>query len=156
MNAPAQPAILKCPVCGASFRGSATCSRCRTDLEPLMRIAVKAWEARRQARRHLQSGDLLSAMRCSTAAWKLHHCGPRPVPMEPRIDAIGASDKPRPQEPHRSQTLAGPETFIATDTHQATQGRNPTPITLPTPVKKRATGWVRSFFRLLSPGKRHP
>ncbi len=41
--APGLGAILTCPVCAARFRNSVTCSRCGTDLRPLMRIAARAW-----------------------------------------------------------------------------------------------------------------
>ncbi|MDA0840988.1 MAG: hypothetical protein O3B01_23265 [Planctomycetota bacterium] len=42
-------AMLKCPVCGAKFRGTTECSRCGADLSPLMRLATRAWLVRQQA-----------------------------------------------------------------------------------------------------------
>ena len=47
-----------CPVCGVRFRSAPTCSRCGTDLEPLMRIAARAWAARERSRSALGAGDL--------------------------------------------------------------------------------------------------
>jgi len=63
---------LKCPVCQAKFRGTAVCSRCGTDLTPLMRIAAKAWSARRQSVEALRAGNLSLALRLSAQARKLH------------------------------------------------------------------------------------
>jgi hypothetical protein len=155
MTAPGQPAILKCPVCGAAFRGSAICSRCSTDLAPLMRIAVKAWDARQQARRHLHSGDLRSAMRCSTAAWKLHHSGPRPVPIEPPAQAISAKEKRGPEEPCRAESPTGAEAGDGAEADNRTETRDVTaPIVFPTNFKKRVTGQVQLFLRRLLKGKR--
>jgi hypothetical protein len=68
-SVPANP--LKCPVCGARFRGSATCSRCGTDLAALMRIAARAWAARKQCRAALEAGDLPAAVRWDAAAKQL-------------------------------------------------------------------------------------
>jgi hypothetical protein len=48
----------RCPVCQARFRGARTCSRCGADLEPLMRLAVKAWQLRQAARQALDAGDV--------------------------------------------------------------------------------------------------
>lgn len=47
----------KCPVCQARFRGSRICSRCGADLEPLMLLAVKAWQLRQASRRALDAVD---------------------------------------------------------------------------------------------------
>ena len=63
---------LKCPVCGARFRGSATCSRCGTDLTTLMSVAARAWAARERCRTALRRGDLVGALRWATVARKLH------------------------------------------------------------------------------------
>jgi hypothetical protein len=48
----------RCPVCQARFRGARVCSRCGADLEPLMRLAVKAWQVRQAARQALDAGDV--------------------------------------------------------------------------------------------------
>lgn len=66
----------RCPVCSARFRGSATCSRCGTDLSLPMRIAARALAIRRAAREALLAGDLARALRLSAAARRLHHDGP--------------------------------------------------------------------------------
>lgn len=64
-----QPAaILKCPVCSARFRASATCSRCGTDLTLLMRTAARAWVARSHCRAALLAGDLPKALRLGAIA----------------------------------------------------------------------------------------
>ena len=47
---PPLPRQASCPVCGARFRSTPICSRCRTDLSPLMRIAARAWAARERSR----------------------------------------------------------------------------------------------------------
>ena len=47
----------QCPVCLARFRGSRLCSRCGADLEPLMILAVTAWQLREAARDALRAGD---------------------------------------------------------------------------------------------------
>jgi hypothetical protein len=153
MNALA-PAILKCPVCGASFRGSAICSRCGTDLGPLMRVAATAWKARQQARRDLQSGDLLSALRCSTAAWKLHHCGPRPVPIEPLANAISALEKRAAEEPNRLEPVTAPAAHNGPETHNLTATVDVSGLVVfPINAKKRASGRVQLFLRRLLRGK---
>jgi hypothetical protein len=48
----------RCPVCQARFRGARFCPRCGADLEPLMRLAVKAWQLRQAARQALDAGDV--------------------------------------------------------------------------------------------------
>ena len=68
---PPAPRPLKCPVCGAGFRGRATCSRCGTDLSAPMRIAAKAWAARERSRAALRAGDLPTALRWAAAARQL-------------------------------------------------------------------------------------
>lgn len=47
----------RCPVCQARFRGPRLCSRCGADLEPLMRLTVRAWQLRQAARQAFDSGD---------------------------------------------------------------------------------------------------
>jgi predicted amidophosphoribosyltransferase len=63
-NAP----VLTCPVCKVRFRGTTTCSRCKTDLTALMRIAARAWAAREQCREALAAGNLPLAMRLAARA----------------------------------------------------------------------------------------
>ena len=58
----------RCPVCQARFRGSRICSRCGADLEPLMVLAVKAWQFRQAARRALEAGDFGRATALATEA----------------------------------------------------------------------------------------
>jgi len=58
----------RCPVCQARFRGARICSRCGADLEPLMRLAVNAWQLRQAARRALEGGDLERALRLALEA----------------------------------------------------------------------------------------
>jgi hypothetical protein len=76
VNAPAAAVPLKCPVCAARFRGSAACTRCGTDLTPLMRIAAKAWQARQQARSALRAGDFPRGLRLYAGSRRLHRSGP--------------------------------------------------------------------------------
>jgi hypothetical protein len=52
----------RCPVCQARFRGARICSRCGADLEPLMLLAVKAWQLRQAARQALDAGDVERAL----------------------------------------------------------------------------------------------
>lgn len=47
----------RCPTCRAAWCGAAICARCGTDLDPLMRLATKAWQLREQARQALCRGD---------------------------------------------------------------------------------------------------
>jgi hypothetical protein len=50
-----------CPVCQAKFRNNRTCSRCGTDLSPLMALAARAYALRRSAAGALRAGDLAHA-----------------------------------------------------------------------------------------------
>ena len=52
----------RCPVCQARFRGARICSRCGADLEPLMLLAVKAWQLRQAARQALEAGNVERAL----------------------------------------------------------------------------------------------
>jgi hypothetical protein len=52
----------RCPVCQARFRGARICSRCGADLEPLMRLAVHAWQSRQAARQALDAGEVERAL----------------------------------------------------------------------------------------------
>jgi uncharacterized membrane protein YvbJ len=67
----AGPASLKCPVCGAKFRGDATCTRCGTDLTFLMRLAARAYAARQRCREALKMGHLELALKWSAAARRI-------------------------------------------------------------------------------------
>ena len=58
----------RCPVCQARFRGARICSRCGADLEPLMVLAVKAWQLRQAARQALDEGDVERALGIATEA----------------------------------------------------------------------------------------
>jgi len=49
---------MRCPVCQARFRGTRRCSRCGADLEPLMRLALRAWRLRESARQAFAAGNL--------------------------------------------------------------------------------------------------
>jgi hypothetical protein len=51
-----------CPVCQARFRGARICSRCGAELEPLMVLAVEAWQLRQAARQALNAGDVERAL----------------------------------------------------------------------------------------------
>jgi hypothetical protein len=62
---------LKCPVCGARFRGTPECSRCGTNLDALMRLAAGAWVVRQRARAALLQGDLDGTLSLSRAAQRL-------------------------------------------------------------------------------------
>lgn len=70
-----KPADSKCPVCGAGFRGAGVCPRCGANLEPVMRIAARAWALRNASRAKLRAGDLAGAIRCSNRAWEFQHRG---------------------------------------------------------------------------------
>lgn len=48
---------MKCPVCGARFRGSRECSRCGAALEVLMRIVARAYQLRRSAQIAVSWGE---------------------------------------------------------------------------------------------------
>ena len=52
----------RCPVCQARFRGARICSRCGAELEPLMVLAVEAWQLRQAARQALNAGDVERAL----------------------------------------------------------------------------------------------
>lgn len=58
----------RCPVCQARFRGARICSRCGADLEPLMLLAVKAWQLRQAARQALDNGDVERALGLASEA----------------------------------------------------------------------------------------
>ena len=58
----------RCPVCQARFRGVRICSRCGADLEPLMLLAVKAWQLRQAARQSLDGGDVERALELTIEA----------------------------------------------------------------------------------------
>jgi|SoiMethySBSTD1v2_1073268.scaffolds.fasta_scaffold861200_2 predicted amidophosphoribosyltransferase len=62
----------RCPVCGAGFRGSSTCSRCGSDLTQLMRVHVTAWRLRVAGWRALAAGDAAAARRHAEHSLELH------------------------------------------------------------------------------------
>ncbi len=61
-----------CPVCGAGFRATRSCSRCGADLTPLMALAAESWRLRERGRRALQAGDFDSGLDLASAAQRLH------------------------------------------------------------------------------------
>ena len=61
-----------CPVCGASFRGSAACSRCGADLTIVMRLQASAWRLRRAARDAVRQGDAARAHALAAKAQMVH------------------------------------------------------------------------------------
>lgn len=63
---------MKCPVCGARFRGSRLCSRCGASLEPLMRALAEAYRLRQSARAALEQGDVRAAGERAALAERLH------------------------------------------------------------------------------------
>ena len=65
----------QCPVCQARFRGSCICSRCGADLEPLMAIAVQAWQLREAARQALLAGEIGRALALAGEAESLQRSG---------------------------------------------------------------------------------
>jgi len=67
---------LKCPVCAAAFRSAETCPRCGVNLQPLMRIAARAWALRQRCRAKLLEGDVTQAMQYAAQAWQIQRQGP--------------------------------------------------------------------------------
>jgi DNA-directed RNA polymerase subunit RPC12/RpoP len=65
----------RCPVCQARFRGARICSRCGADLEPLMLLAVQAWQLRQAARQALDAGDVERALGLATEAQGIQDTG---------------------------------------------------------------------------------
>jgi predicted amidophosphoribosyltransferase len=65
----------KCPVCQARFRSTRICSRCGADLEPLMRLAVKAWQLRQASRQALDAGDIQRSHSLATEAQGAQYTG---------------------------------------------------------------------------------
>lgn len=50
-----------CPVCGATLRGSNTCSRCGADLTDYVATIAAAWRLRCQGWQALFAGDCVAA-----------------------------------------------------------------------------------------------
>jgi hypothetical protein len=73
-----------CPVCRARYRGTATCSRCGADLEPLMRLMAEAFRLRRGARQALRDGDHRTARELAASARELHD-----TPHGQRLELLG-------------------------------------------------------------------
>ncbi|PYP84041.1 MAG: hypothetical protein DMG65_23160 [Candidatus Angelobacter sp. Gp1-AA117] len=61
-----------CPVCGASFRGSAACSRCGADLTIVMSLQASAWRLRRAARNAVREGNSARAHALAAKAQAIH------------------------------------------------------------------------------------
>lgn len=99
------PTALKCPVCGARFRGTIVCSRCGGDLEPLMRIVVRAWRLRRRAALALLGGDADSAFIDARLSRRLHDTeAARKIELIARIVDTDA-DKGKSAEPSVSHPM---------------------------------------------------
>ena len=62
---------MRCPVCQARFRGTARCSRCGAGLEPLMRLAIHAWQKREAARKAIAEGNWQQARRYAGEAQQI-------------------------------------------------------------------------------------
>ena len=62
---------LRCPVCRASFRSKAVCSRCGADLTPLMTLAARAYRQRQMARLALHRRDFSQALRLAAEAQEI-------------------------------------------------------------------------------------
>ena len=60
-----------CPACGASWRGTAICSRCGADLTVVMGLALAAFHLRTRARRRLIDGDVEGAAALAREAERL-------------------------------------------------------------------------------------
>jgi predicted amidophosphoribosyltransferase len=58
----------KCPVCQARFRGSAICSRCGADLQPLFSLIDHAYRLRQSARKAMETGDIERAQELAAEA----------------------------------------------------------------------------------------
>src|SRR5690242_4910686 len=70
---PPASAPLACPTCRAAWRGVPTCPRCGADLTALMRVAVRAWALRQEARLALCAGNRAAeALALARAACQLH------------------------------------------------------------------------------------
>ena len=64
---------LRCPTCGAPWRGATICPRCGSDLAALMRVAHRAWELREAARTALRAGGRAAdALALAQTACRLH------------------------------------------------------------------------------------
>ena len=59
---------LQCPVCRASFRENARCTRCGADLTTLMRLSTRAYLAQRRARAALMAGQAEQALTAANQA----------------------------------------------------------------------------------------
>ena len=70
---PQRLAAPRCPVCRAGFRGTTTCSRCGTDLRPVMYIAAEAWAAQERCRAALAAGDLALALKWAARGRQLRN-----------------------------------------------------------------------------------
>lgn len=64
-----------CPTCGAVYRGDPVCSRCGTDLKPLLDIEEGARLCRERAMGALADGSLQAARQAAVRAWRLHRSG---------------------------------------------------------------------------------
>jgi hypothetical protein len=63
---------MRCPTCRAPWREAPECSRCGSDLAPLMRVAVAAFHHRAAAAQALTAGRWSEALHHATEANRLH------------------------------------------------------------------------------------
>ncbi len=61
----------RCPVCNATFRGAAICTRCGADLGRLMRLVVEAWQLRESARKAIASGEFARGFQFAAKAQEI-------------------------------------------------------------------------------------
>lgn len=61
-----------CPVCGAGFRSTRSCSRCGADLTPLMTLAAESWRLRKRAKKALRTGKFKACLDLAAEAERLH------------------------------------------------------------------------------------
>lgn len=62
-----------CPVCRARFRSACECSRCGADLKTLMRLQLRGWRLRQEARNAIVQGNLAQALEFSSMAEAICH-----------------------------------------------------------------------------------
>jgi len=106
-----EPPKLKCPVCGAAFRGVEICPRCGTNLQPLLRITARAWALRNESRAKLRAGDLAAALHCSSLAREIQRRG---VSVS-NVERILASKSRMPQTPASIPELRREPQMVSTE-----------------------------------------
>ncbi len=63
---------MRCPVCGAGFRGTRECSRCGADLSLIILFPARALRYREKARNAMYMLNFKKACDLATAAQKVH------------------------------------------------------------------------------------